>query len=287
MSYNLHWNPKHPGHIVYLIDLSGSMAREINGRRMVDIVINDVIKALFRALRNEILNEDDILDMFSITVIGYHSDVIKLMDTYSAVQFNRFMKDSLKRGHLFNTGIGGDAEPKWQTYMGDAFEAASTDIKNWIDTQGKKGLATPAPVVINITDGDPYEGNSFAYEKALAAANRLKNIRTPDGNTLLFNIHFSPDSNATRVVLPSTPPQARSARFLYEASSIIPPSLVESAKMVSDWQGSVITSTSKAMVSNEKNTDSLLRFIQWGTSTGGVNAGMENAQRQYELPKPE
>lgn len=50
MSYELHWNPKHPGHIVYMLDLSGSMGRKINNTRLVDTVM-EVMQKLFRSLK--------------------------------------------------------------------------------------------------------------------------------------------------------------------------------------------------------------------------------------------
>lgn len=282
MSYDLHWNPKHPGHIVYMLDLSGSMGREINNKRLVDTVM-EVIQKLFRSLKNEIMNGDEILDLFSATVIGYNSDVFTLMECKTAKEFNKFFNDSRRRGYIFNTQQGGEAEPKWQTYMADAFDAASKDINTWISNQKAKGMQTPAPVVINITDGDPYEGKEFAHSKALAAANRLKAISTPDGNVVVYNIHFSPDTTAPKMVLPDTAPSNITSKFLFEASSVIPPALVKTAQNVDEWKGHRITSNSRAMISNETHTDSLLMFISWGTSTGGVTTDMV---RQLEPEKP-
>lgn len=282
MSYELHWNPKHPGHIVYMLDLSGSMGRKINDKRLVDTVM-EVMQKLFRSLKNEIMNGDEILDLFSATVIGYNSDVFTLMECKTAKEFNKFFNDSRRRGYIFNTQQGGEAEPKWQTYMADAFDAAAKDINSWLSTQRAKGIQTPAPVVINITDGDPYEGSEFTHSKALAAANRLKAIRTPDGNVVLYNIHFSPDTTASKMVLPDTAPSNITSKFLFEASSIIPPALVKTAQNVDAWKGHRITSNSRAMISNETHTDSLLMFISWGTSTGGVTTDIV---RQLEPAKP-
>lgn len=281
MSYDLNWNSKHPGHIVYLIDLSGSMARTMNGKRLIDIVM-DVMYSLFDTLNDEILSGNGVVDLFSATVIGYNSDVYNLLPSASAERFNRFVFESKKRGYLFNTQKGGDAEPNWQTFMADAFDAAAKDIREWIDTQNRKGVKIPAPVVINITDGEPYEGTGVdAVGKALNAANRLKSISTPDGNTLVYNIHFTPDSNATKIVLPDTPPTNKYARFLYDASSVIPASLIDNSK--AQWPSSRITANSRAMISNENDVDSLLSFISWGTSTGGVDTSDVTF---IEIPKP-
>lgn len=282
MSYDLHWNPKHPGHIVYMLDLSGSMAREINNKRLVDTVM-EVINELFRALKNEIMDDDDILDLFSTTVIGYNSDVFTLIKCKNSEEFNKFLHEARRRGYIFNTQAGGEAEPKWQTYMADAFDAAAKDINLWLSKQRTNGVQTPAPVVINITDGDPYEGKEFTYAKALAAANRLKAISTSDGNVVVYNIHFSPDTTAPKMILPDRAPTNITSKFLFEASSVIPPSLVKTAQNVADWKGHHITSNSRAMISNETRTKSLLMFISWGTSTGGVTT---DAIRQLEPEKP-
>ena len=180
MSYELHWNPKHPGHIVYMLDLSGSMGRKINDTRLVDTVM-EVMQKLFRSLKNEIMNGDEILDLFSATVIGYNSDVFTLMECKTAKEFNKFFNDSRRRGYIFNTQQGGEAEPKWQTYMSDAFDAAAKDINTWLSTQRAKGIQTPAPVVINITDGDPYEGVSLLIQRHWLQQIGSKQLALPMG----------------------------------------------------------------------------------------------------------
>lgn len=164
--------------------------------------------------------------------------------------------------------VGGEAEPKCQTYMADAFDAATKDINEWLTRQRGKGISMPAPIVINITDGDPYEGKEFAHAKALAAANRLKSISTPDGNTVVFNIHFSPDTIEPKSILPDKSPSDTTSRFFFDASSVILATLLKMAQKVDLWKGHSIASNSRAMISNETRADSLITFVSLGLSIG-------------------
>lgn len=284
MSYNINWNSKHPGHLVYLLDLSGSMgSTQDDGKRVIDRVMQ-AIKFLFNELYDNITPGDDVLEYFTVSVFGYNDDVIGLLDTKSALEFVEFMEESYKRGYIFNTQEGGNAYPQWRTFMADAFDAASKNINDWINTQKNKGVnQIPAPVVINITDGEPYEGTDInAIEKALKAADNLKNISTVDGNVLLFNIHFTPDKDASPIILPSQEPSNKNASFLFKASSIIPEKLLRGAKFF--WKEANISDQSRTMISNENNTENLLKFITWGTSTGGA-VNVEKIT-QLEVNKP-
>lgn len=269
MSYDINWNSNHPGHVVYLVDLSGSMSRERDGVRMIDTVMS-VLNHLFKHLSVNVISGNKVLEYFTITVIGYNDDVVTLFNGKSAAEFVTLMRDAKKRGYLFDTSTGGVAEPNWRTFMADAFNEAYADINRWIDSQKAKGISRiPAPLVINITDGEPFEGRDVdAVGKALAAANRLKGISTADGNTLLFNIHYTPEKSDRHLVLPSSAPADPISKFLFEASSVVPQSLVKSAQV--SWPGCGVNAASRTMISNEDDPFGILRFITWGTSTGGA-----------------
>lgn len=279
-NYRLRWNSCQPGHLVFLIDLSRSMIREMNNKRLVDVMM-DVLNSLFDSLNGEICQGEDVEDRFSVTVLGYNSDVKVLLKANNGEEFNTFFQNVSKNKRLFDTGKGGIAEPNWQTFMADAFDEAKKDIEEWIARQSKGGKKMPAPVVINITDGEPNEGgNVDAIGKALRAAENLKNISTEDGNVLLFNIHFTPNGGEKKIVFPVVKPVDKKASFLYTASSIIPNTLIGAAKET--WPDYEISEASRAMISNENNVDSLLKFISWGSSSSGINA---RNVRYVELPK--
>lgn len=269
MKYDLAWNTDAPGHIVYLLDLSGSMKRELNGMRLVDIVMD----AIYQNLSNLVaLNTkgNTIKEKFTCTVIGYNSDVVKLIDNASVDKTCDLVIEAESNGSLFDTKEGGVAEPRWQTYMADAFDMAATDVNVWIARQKSKGVATPAPIVINITDGLPEEKGltrEQAIEKALKAADRLKQISTPDGELLLYNIHITPDKGAKTLALPDSEPSSIDMKFLFKASSTIPtPKMVEQANRI--WTDTKITPQGRLMVTNESDPRKLLQFIEFASSRG-------------------
>lgn len=286
MSYETNWNSTHPGHIVYLIDLSNSMRSKKNGKTLIDTVLG-VMSRLFLHLSNIITVGNEVLEYLSVTVIGYNDNIISLFDKKTAEEFKLFCVQAKKRGYLFDTKPGGEAEPGWRTFMADAFDAAAKDIKEWIAAQKARGISKiPAPIVINITDGIPYEGNEVdAISKAKAAAEKLKGIKTQDGNTLLFNIHFTTNPDVQRNVLPDTRPSDDHSKLLFDISSPVPAKLVSSGKLC--WPDCSISEKSRAMVSNEDNANRLLEFITWGTSTGGaVNIESISHIEGIETAKP-
>lgn len=285
MSYDYHWNKQHPGHAVYLVDLSGSMGEMRGDRRLVDVVIGTV-QSLFTNLASKMDFDGEILEYMTASVYGYNEDVITLYKGESAASLVQLVGDAQKRGYLFDTSEKGNAAPKWRTFMADAFDKAAEDIQEWIAKQRTAGITRiPAPLVINITDGAPYEGNGVdAIEKARKAAERLKSIQITDGNVLVFNIHFTVDPKGARLILPSQPPMNQYLRFLYDASSVIPEKLVETAK--EQFREPGISKESRGMISNENDPRTLLRFITWGTSTGGViNAGVRLAGIEPAKPR--
>jgi hypothetical protein len=289
MSYDYHWNEQHPGHAVYLVDLSGSMSKLRGNRRLVDVVM-DSLQSLFTNLAAKLDFGGEILEYMTASVYGYNDEVIQLFPSQKdekgdAKSISKLVDTAKERGFIFDTSEHGIAAPNYRTFMAAAYDAAAKDIREWIAEQQKKGITRiPAPLVINITDGEPYEdSNVDAIEKARKSAEILKSIQVPDGNVLVFNIHFTADANGARLVLPSTPPKNQYLRFLYDASSVIPEKLVESAKEI--FQESGITSASRGMISNESDPRALLKFITWGTSTGGViSAGIRLSG--IEIAKP-
>jgi hypothetical protein len=190
--------------------------------------------------------------------------------------------------HLFSDGILGiiehlaqhdddeqfidvnrEAKPEGQTYMAGAFKEASNVINNWIQKQSKEGTHMPAPVVINITDGFPEERGLTPEEarvKALDAAAKLKNISVEDGNVLLFNIHIDGKGGTEKELLfPTVRPTDDRRSFLFDASSEMPQTFIERAK-VFDLNA---LPGSKLMVSNVSDSQKLSRLVLFGSSATG------------------
>lgn len=277
MSYNLSWDISHPGHIVYVLDASASM----KGQRMEELldILQEVLKKLVKA--NFDVESNEIKERFTLSIFTYNSVVNKIFD-------NRGVEDlKLKRNEALRSKKPMfDIEPQWQTYTATALREAAKDVKEWISKQAAAGVPTPAPIVIHITDGEPYgemykpdPSPTAAEDDAIAAANELKSIHVPDGDTLLFNIHIEPGKKACR--FPSTPPSDSKLRFLYEASSELNDVFIERArhalKQLIDT--TVIKKGSRFMVSNETNKDVLIRLLHFGSIVSSIG-------KVYEPAKP-
>lgn len=272
MAYNLDWGTNHPGHIVYLLDLSYSM----KGER-----VKELLDILLRVSSNLIaMNKEgrELKDRFTISVIGYNSKVFTIFE--GNVSELKEKRDAALR----NKTPMFDLNPEWQTYTALGLRAAAKDIKDWIAKQTNAGKLTPAPVVIHITDGKPCEterSSEAAMLDAKAAADELKSISVPDGNTLLFNIHIEPGKPAQRFL--STPPADTHLQFLYEISSELDATFVSRAKSALfelKSEGVDLDSIeigSRFMVSNETNKDILVRLIVFGSSVSAVGNVYEPA----------
>ena len=265
MAYNLKWSPNHPGHIVYLIDYSGSMGWEENKRinKLLDIlsVVCD------RLIANDSMNAP--LDNgATVSMFGYNSEVFDLffgdfkkLDQYLDTQSPLF-KDNPK------------AKPQWQTYMADAFDSARRDIEQWIEKQKQSGKPIPAPIVINITDGIPEEGdNDPNHTKAMAraktAAQKLMDVSVPDGNVLLFNIHIMEGGNP--LVFPSSRPSNPNhpeQQFLFDISSQLNEDQIACArgKQIDEAQHG-----SRFMATSLSDYNKLLRLIEFGSTVSQLS----------------
>ncbi len=149
------------------------------------------------------------------------------------------------------------------TPMAEAFTLAKECLANWIqarqeiaDEDTQAGI--PAPIVINITDGEP----DNQYE-AVCEAQELTSLNTSDGNVLLFNIHMDEAPSANEVMFPSDPDSLNeSGRFLFDISSEMTDEFIKVAKQ-QHLEG--IIPGSKGFVVNAKG-DTLVRFVRFGSS---------------------
>ena len=275
MDYNLKWSTVNPGHLVWLVDLSYSMST--NNK------IGKVMTALQSSLREIIagnaVGRNNFAPRFTTTIIGYNTDIVPLFPsshlTFGSIDDAAELIKKANTSHepIFNYNKGGIAEPNWMTYMTKAFNAARENIEKWIAES--KGKQLPAPIVINITDGQPEEAKKtleVCAKEALEAAQRLKNVRTPHGNVLLWNLHIGDSGNLNELLFPNTPPNptgnAREdlrLKFLYESSSIMPEIIISRApKDIPLQKGS------HGMVSNIKEEALLARLIAFGSTSTGM-----------------
>lgn len=215
MAYNLSWETSNPGLMVFLVDQSGSMSKEIGstGKKRCEIVSEHIWTVLDR-LVDKCVKGTAIRNKFRCIIIGYGADV--------GIRFDKIAPEisaKLKNGQILAPVAYG------LTPMDQAFKLAKDEIEKWIKESRENELSLPAPHVVNITDGRPELGKDCSDEKAMKltidAAKELMKVETEDGKVFLGNIFISDDGN---VAFPCTEAEAGAnkwAQFLFNISSII------------------------------------------------------------------
>lgn len=232
MAYNLGWSTQHPGLLVYLVDLSESMKE--NGK------IEKAMDALQNSLRNNLarcFQGSSLVERFAVTIIGYHSHIVPFFSE-RVHELASLMKTAYTtQKPLFNHDEGGIAEPKGHCCMSKAFNEAKKVIEKWIEKSN--GRECPAPIVVNISNGQPEEegkSHDIYVNETLQAAKELTRIGTSDGNALLFNVYVGETSNSSEILFPVKRPDSTGdtdednrITFLFECSSTLPDFFVKAA----------------------------------------------------------
>ncbi len=260
MAYELQWGSDKPGHIVFLMDLSGSMENKIDD--VINAVQNTCKSIVARCMAGK-----DLRERVFVSVYGYNFEVKELLTTTPSSP--KDLGKALKEAKSLNKPLFDktkEAKPEYQTVMRLAFERAKSDIEQWISKQKAAGVRIPAPIVINITDGFPYEGKDKeqkqVFSETLKSAKDLTSIATPDGNVRLFNVHFDPDSKEETLRFPQNRPAEEHLQFLFDASSPMSGDMINLARTY--FKEACMGS--RCMLSNEKDISNLARFIDWGSS---------------------
>ena len=269
MAYTQSWGTPSPGHIVYLVDLSGSMENKI------DYTI-DALSSVFNSLVGFCAKGRTVAPRLTCTVIGYNYKAKVIWDNMPILEIAKKCVASRKNGMpIFDKNT--EFKPEFQTCMRLAFDEAKKDIEKWIVKQKAANMIIPAPIVINITDGYPYEGDSKNWnqvsQETLASVRALMNIATPDGNVRVFNIHHDPKINKTELLFPSNRPTNAAEQFLFDASSEIDDNTLKgTARLFNAEKGA------RYMVSNVKDPGLLNKLIEFGSSSVG---GEKTADGSY------
>ncbi len=254
MAYSVLWGTKSPGHLLFLLDQSGSMAGKNEQK------VADAVHAAILELINNCISGTKVKERVFITIIGYgNQEDVSIIKEGWASDYARDLQKCKENGTriIAPESFGG-------TPMELGFQKAAECITKWLNDRQNAGGEIPAPIVINITDGMP---NST--ETATSEAKKLMNMSTPDGNVILFNIHMDEFSNH-EIQFPSTPAEAgdsMEAHFLYDISSEMTEQFVRVAKS-KGFEG--VCKGAKGFVANA-NGDTLVRFIEFGSSVSTFN----------------
>lgn len=216
-----------PACYIFLIDQSGSMSEAIateQGRLKAD-VIKDTINRFLTNLVISCTKADGVRDYFYVSVIGYGLNVgsafIGHLANKDLVPISEIANMPARiEERLKEDGAGGvvktkfpiwfDAVADGQTPMCQALNKAKGILEGWLSQHPN----CHPPIVVNLTDGAATDGNP------LIPAEELKNLKSSEGNVLLFNIHLSSGS-ATPFKYPNSETNLpdQYAHLLYTMSS--------------------------------------------------------------------
>ncbi|MBD5386890.1 VWA domain-containing protein [bacterium] len=276
-SYNKQWSSATPGLLIFLIDQSGSMllpfkdsseSRTVFSTRVVNRVINSIIQKNY--------NGDYAKDRGFIVAIGYSVGAKELCSGFLSTLDNSPIRMETVKKKISN-GAGGLVEidqkmPIWVepieedgwTDMAAAFRMAKEIIENWV----KDKPESPAPVIINISDGVPYYNHKDIAEcckETEAIVKEIMDIHTQDGHVLIFNAEIG--QGGTQIILPTSAEEVKvggeGAEFLYEISSVIP----EGYKGAAKKNGLELKDGSKGAVF-AADAENLIKLIDFGSSKG-------------------
>jgi hypothetical protein len=272
MPYTVQISRANPTALVFLLDQSSSMLEPF-GAQSDKRKADGVSDALNRLLQNLVLKcakADGVRDFFHVALIGYGGRVASAFGGTLAgkdlVPVSDVAAHPLRvevRTRKVPDGAGGLAEeefkfPVWfearptgRTPMCEALRKAKETVQGFL---GAHPECYP-PLVINITDGKPSDGDPRE------AARELRALSSQDGNVLLFNAHLSEKEN-TPVEFPAAEAGLPDdyAKLLFRMSSELPPKLAEAAR----GSGLAVAPGARGFVFNA-DLVAVIRFLDIGT----------------------
>ena len=272
----MQWSSATPGLLIILVDQSGSMlsnycdgdSRTVFAAKVINRVINTIIKKSF--------HRDKPKNRCFISVIGYDSEVKELCSGFLEDLYNNPIRIE-NHTRKISDGDGGLVEqvvksPIWVepitenrwTNMRDGFKMAKQLVEDWIADKPE----CPAPVIINISDGEPYYDHlddETCIRETTEIAKQIMNISNNDGNVLIFNAEIGDGGH--KIITPCSEDEVavagRPAQFLYEISSVIPAGYKDAAAK----NELSIKEGSKGCVFNADAVE-LIKLIDFGSSKG-------------------
>ena len=210
-------------------------SRTVFATKVINRVIDSIIQKNY--------NGDRAKDRCFIVAIGYSFGAQELCSGFiSKLDESPKRIESVKQ--KVSDGAGGlvvvekkmpiwvepSTDNRW-TDMKAAFEMAKQIIEKWVNDKPE----SPAPVIINISDGNPYYNHlteTQCMQETAALVQEIMNIQTNDGNVLVFNAEIG-ESN-TQIILPNSEAEVAAAgagaKFLYEISSEVPDGYIAAAR---------------------------------------------------------
>jgi len=276
MNNSKQWSSATPGYIIFLIDQSGSMQEPYTeGKSRAEftaLVINRTINEVI----NTNMDGEKVKDRVFISMIGYGGSSPLAVDDIRSDYLSEFADNPLRMDQQkkkVSDGAGGLVEidenmaiyieptANGLTPMADALSFAKELIEGWL----QKKPDNPAPIIINISDGLPYNGTTVeeAMNKAIDVSKQILSINSADGNPLIFNSHIGDGGKQCGFEESESELSDDQAKFLFKISSKVP----ESYKQAATKQDFKVKAESRGFVSNA-DPESFIKFINFGSSGG-------------------
>jgi hypothetical protein len=225
----------HSGCILLLVDQSSSMEEMFGGGGQSKATA--LALAVNRLMRNLVLQcqrGDEVRDYYHIGVIGYGGSVgpvlggslggqqlvpVSVIADYPL----RMAPDVLPGNPEISVPLPVWIEPRASggTPMTTAIDLAGALMVDWANHH----MDSFPPIVVNVSDGEATDGDP----RTIAA--QLRDIRTADGNLLLFNVNLSTEA-LPPIEYPNSPRGLPNpyARALFEMSSELTPYMMAVAR---------------------------------------------------------
>jgi len=280
--YTKQWSSATPGYLIFLVDQSNSMSTAWDdGKSFADYTAEAINRTINELIATNAAGET-VKDRVFVSLIGYganndevkniRSDYLsKYADSPITVQtINKKVSDGAGGWINMQVEMPIFLLPKFGgvTPMSGAFGLAKRLIQDWITEKNDN----PVPVIINISDGKPYISNdiyeSAESERTIKAAKEIMEIQTLDGNPLVFNVHIS--KGGQEIQFPENENELSGddmAGLLFKISSKVPVVYKKAAK---DLDLRNLKDNSRGFISNAAKPDTLIKFINFGSS-GGIN----------------
>ncbi len=272
MPYSAEISRLNPTALIFLLDESGSMVEPF-GAQADKRKADGVADAINRLLQNIVLKcakAEGIRDFFHVGMVSYGSRVQSAFGGPLAgetlVPVSKIAGNPLRvetRSRKVDDRAGGLVERKFKFPVWfEAHPAGKTPMCEALGQAGKflqaflaKHPGCYPPLVINITDGHPTDGDPRETAKELRA------LTSQDGHVLLFNAHVS-EKHDRPVEFPENESGLPDdfARLLFRMSSTLPPKLVEAARS----DGFSVGPHSRGFVFNA-DLVGVIRFLDIGT----------------------
>ncbi|MBX3049094.1 MAG: VWA domain-containing protein [Anaerolineales bacterium] len=175
MNYQNRASSTNPALVVFLIDISGSMAAKMPDGRPRHVVVQDALQVAISKLVQNSFQSGQVRPRYRLLVLAYSEEIWDIFGGIKYISDEEFNITELPPMTKTNPAAA----------LEHVREVLAEDIAKWSDEHLRY---CPAPVVIHLTDAEVSEN----FEDPEPVAEQIRQLKVPDGNVLLTNIYISP-----------------------------------------------------------------------------------------------